>query len=215
MRANHHLTAFAVGAAWNAALPIRDRHPHAPALLQAIPCQRSSVSRCSAHGMTAGISAGAAFPFSARETAAPFGSMFTMSKSPRETRASPALAHEHLRKPFADFIAALAFSAGPAALPFALAFIDAGRHYTAVPKVFDIYRPNAGLRAKYPPEVVFRPSYFLLLVCTISIKSTLILRRPAVIRQDAAGPRRIGRRRPRPILRDDFPFSRKTENPSG
>ncbi len=37
----------------------------------------------------------------------------------------------------------------------ALAFIDAGMEYKASRKVFDIYRPNAGLRAEYPLWVVF------------------------------------------------------------
>ena len=32
--------------------------------------------------------------------------------------------------------------------------IHHGRHYTAVPKVFDIYRRNAGFKAEYPPAVV-------------------------------------------------------------
>ena len=37
----------------------------------------------------------------------------------------------------------------------ASAFIDAGKHYTAFRKVFDIYRRNAGFKAEYPPGVVF------------------------------------------------------------
>ncbi len=58
-------------------------------------------------------------------------------------------AHEHLRRPLRCLRRPVEWE--PVAM--ALAFIDAGMEYKASRQVFDIYRPNAGFKAEYPPWV--------------------------------------------------------------
>ncbi len=102
--------------------------------------------------MTARIGARRSLPVQRARDSRAVGKRCSQCQRARARRGFRRPAHEHLRRLLPIELRRLRFPQSRP--PFALAFIDAGKHYTAVPKVFDIYRRNAGFKAEYPPGVV-------------------------------------------------------------